>query len=438
MRTVPPGKARGGWLVDTTPLRESPAYARMWFSGVISGIGSNATIVAVGIHMYDLTGSTFAVALVGGFALGPMILVGIFGGAVVDAYDRRRVLVIVSVIAWLSTVGLALIAWMGVRDTSPYYALTTLSAASSTLVGTARFAIHPRLVVRPLLPAAAALSGISAGLQATVGPALAGLLVATVGFAWTYSVDVLLYVVGILGILSLPAIPPARDAPRFGVAAVRSGFRFLLAARNIRMAFLLHMFAMSFGRPQVLFPALGATLLGGGAITVGLLTTAGAVGVLLSSALSRPLGGVRRQGLGIVRATGCAGLAIAALGVLLVALEPVGPPEDGSGDANVPAIVIAALLLCAWGAADNVAGIFRTTMLQTAAPDDVRGRMQGFFTVLLTAGPRLGDVFMGSIATIAALWFPPVLGGLLIVALVAIFARPGTLFRHYDARDPLP
>lgn len=434
MTTVPPGKSRGGWLVDTAPLRESPAYARMWFSGVISGIGSNATIVAVGIHMYDLTHSTFSVALVGGFALGPMVLVGILGGAVVDAFDRRRVLVIVSVIAWLSTVGLAIVAWLGVRDTTPYYALTTLSAASSTLVGTARFAIHPRLVVRPLLPAAAALSGISAGLQATVGPAMAGILVATVGFAWTYSVDVLLYIVGILGIVSLPAIPPARDAPRFGLAAVRSGLQFLLAARNIRMAFLLHMFAMSFGRPQVMFPALGATLLGGGALTVGLLTTAGAVGVLLSSGLSRPLGAVRRQGLGIIRATSCAGLAISGLGILLVTLGP----ENGTGDPNVPAIVLAAVLLCAWGAADNVAGIFRTTMLQTAAPDDVRGRMQGFFTVLLTAGPRLGDVFMGSIATIAALWFPPFLGGLLIVALVALFARPGTSFRHYDTMDPTP
>ncbi|MFJ6003110.1 MFS transporter [Arthrobacter sp. NPDC092385] len=434
MPTVPPGKSRAGWLVDTAPLRESPAYARMWLSGVISGIGSNATIVAVGIHMYDLTQSTFAVALVGAFALGPMILVGIFGGAVVDAFDRRRVLVIVSVIAWLSTVGLAVVAWLGVRDTTPYYALTTLSAASSTLVGTARFAIHPRLVVRPLLPAAAALSGISAGLQATIGPAMAGILVATVGFAWTYSVDVLLYVVGILGIVSLPAIPPARDAPRFGLAAVRSGFQFLLAARNIRMAFFLHMVAMSFGRPQVLFPALGATLLGGGALTVGLLTTAGAVGVLLSSALSRPLGTVRRQGLGIIRATSCAGLAISALGILLVTLAP----GNGTGDPNIPAIALAAVLLCAWGAADNVAGIFRTTMLQTAAPDDVRGRMQGLFTVLLTAGPRLGDVFMGSIATIAALWFPPVLGGLLIVALVALFARPGTSFRHYDTMDPTP
>lgn len=434
MTSVPPDKPRRSWLVDTAPLRESPAYARMWFSGVISGIGSNATVVAVGIHMYDLTQSTLAVALVGAFALGPMVLVGIFGGAVVDAFDRRQVLVIVSVIAWLGTVGLALVAWFGVRDTTPYYVLTTISAASSTLVGTARFAIHPRLVARPLLPAAAALSGISAGLQATIGPALAGILVATIGFAWTYSVDVLLYMVGIVGIVSLPAVPPARDAPRFGLASVHAGLQFLVAARNIRMAFLLHAVTMSFGRPQVLFPALGATLLGGGAVTVGLLTTAGAVGVLLSSALSRPIGAVRRQGLGIVRATRGAGLAIAALGMLLVTLVP----GDRSGDPNVPAITLAAVLLCLGGAADNVAGIFRTTMLQTAAPDDVRGRMQGFFTVLLTAGPRLGDVFMGFIATITALWLPPVLGGLLIVALVVLVARPGTPFRHYDTMDPTP
>lgn len=424
-------------MLDLAPFRESPAYLRMWIGGVASGIGVNLSAVAVGIHIYDLTGSTLAVSLVGGFAFLPMVLMALFGGALVDGADRKLVCIWGSVVAWASAVAIALLAWNDVEQTAWYYLCTTIGSTAGTLVGTARFAIHPRLVPRRLLPAAAALSGISAGLQAAVGPALAGVLVATVGYAWTYSVDVLLYAIGFLGIAMLPAIPPADDAPRVGVRAVVDGARFLLGARSMRVVFVLHLVATVFGRPQVLFPALGATVLGGGAITVGLLTSAGALGVLVSGLVSGPLGTVRRHGVGMAAASAGGGALIFALGLVLFGTMRNTPIANALPAQPLP-IALAAGLLFAWGAADNVAGIFRTTMLQSAAPDAVRGRVQGFFTLILTAGPRLGDVFFGVAASLAALWFPPLLGGLVIIASAALLIRVSPAFRRYDAIAPTP
>ena len=103
---------------------------------------------------------------------------------------------------------------------------------------------------------------------------------------------------------------------------------------------------------------------------------------------------------------------------------------------NPVALVLAAVALAGTGASDEVSAIFRGTMLLTASPDNMRGRLQGVFTVVVTGGPRIGDLYMGILATVVALWFPPVLGGLLIIALIALLLRLQPSFRAYDARTP--
>jgi MFS family permease len=424
------------WFLDLTPLRASPAYARMWIGGVFSGIGSQLTIVAIGIQLYDITGSTTAVAAVGGIALVPMVLVGIFGGPLIDAVDRRTVVIAASIVAWMAVVGIALLSWFEVTSLAPYYALTTVSAATGTLVGTARFAIHPRLVDREHLPAASALSGISAGLQGAVGPALAGILVATVGYAWTYTIDVALFIVGCIGIFTLPRIPPTGSS-RLGLAAVAEGIRFIRSAVNIRTAIAIHLLTLVFARPYALFPAVAAVLIGGGPVTVGILTASAAAGTVLSGAFSGPLGGIRAHGTAIARAASTTALFILLLSFLLIALT-VLPHDNGPHRADPLALTLACIALAGAGAADNVAGIFRTTMLQSAAPDEVRGRMQGLFTLVLTAGPRLGDVFVGVVAAAGALWAPPLLGAAIVLVGVAVLVRNRPLFRSYDALEPVP
>lgn len=429
-----------GHLIDLSPLRESPAFARMWAGNAIAGIGTQMTVVAVGLHIYHLTSSSFAVAMVGAIALLPMIIAGLYGGMLADAFDRRLVALSAAVVAWLATAALATVAWLGVEQLWPFYLLTVVSAVAGTIIGTSRSAMLARLLPARLLPAASALTGVSMGASVTVGPALAGVLVASFGFGWTYTIDVALFTFAFLGLATLPPIKPEGAVHRPGLESVRHGIAFLRQAPNIRMSFIVDIIAMTFGRPHALFPAIGALVIGGGAVTVGVLTAASAVGTLLCSLLSGRLGTVRRHGVAIGWSIAVYGLFVFGFGIVIAIMQLGGFEHETNhiAGANMLALVLAAVMMAGTGAADNVSAIFRTTMLQTAVPDNMRGRLQGIFTVVVTGGPRVGDMYVGALALVAALWVPPVLGGLLIIGLIAMCMRITPTFRSYDALSPTP
>jgi MFS family permease len=437
---TPPKLRRRDHLIDLTPLRHSPAFARLWIGTAIASIGSQMTIVAVGLHVYAITGSTFAVAMVGTIALVPMVVAGIYGGMLADAFDRRRVALIAAIVAWGSIATLASVSWFDTHDLWHLYALTTLNSVAATILGATRSAITPRLLPRELLPAASALHGMGMGAAITVGPALAGILVASFGFAWTYSIDVVLFSAAFLGIMALPAIRPEGELHRPGLESVRHGVAFLKRAPNIRMSFIVDIIAMTFGRPHALFPAIGALLIGGGAVTVGILVAASAVGTLLCSLLSGQLGTVRRHGVAIGWSIAAYGAFVAGFGIVIAVVQFGGfaSETDDIAGANLVALVLAAIMMAGTGAADNVSAIFRSTMLQTAVPDNMRGRLQGIFIVVVTGGPRVGDFYVGVLALFAGLWFPPLLGGILIIALIALCLRLTPSFRAYDALEPTP
>lgn len=457
-------------LVDLTPLRQSPAFARLWIGNSIAQIGSQMTVVAVGLHIYALTGSTLAVSFVALWALGPMILAGLVGGALSDMFDRRIVSLVAALAAWLAISTMATIAFLGVEATWPYYALAAINAAAATIIGTARGAIYPRLLQPQLLPAAAALHGITMGVAVTIGPALAGVLVAAVGVPWTFLADAVLFTAGFLGILSLPPIRPhkevraedgtssgtdssvaassARNPIATAVASIGESLKFLKRAPNVRATFVFDIIAMTLGQPRVVFPAAGALVLGGGAVTVGALTAAYAIGALLSGLFSGPLGSVRRQGRAITLAIAAFGVSTALFGVVLLVTALFAgyspfeqlPAQDGlfALPPVMPALLLACLALAAAGASDNVSSVFRATILQAAVPDSVRGRMQGLFYVVVTGGPRLGDLMAGMLATLLALWAPALLGGIVIVVIMLAMQRAARGFQHYDGRSPQP
>jgi MFS family permease len=435
---VIPAQARRSHFLDLAPLRQSPAFARLWTGTAISNIGAQFTLVAIALQVYDITRSTFAVALVSGFALVPMIVFGLYAGLLNDYFNRRTVLIVSSAVSWAASVALAVLAWLHVDVVWPLYLLAVVGAVTASTSSTTRFAIIPRLVPERLLPAASALGGISFGLALTLGPALAGVLVAATGFGWAYTVDVVLFLFGFLGIVSLPPLNPTGETTKPGWASLKGGVEFLRTAPNIRMSFIVDIVAMTFGRPQVLFPAVGALVIGGGAVTVGVLVASGAVGVLLSSVFSGRLGGIRRHGVAIGLSIAVYGAFVVGLGTVFAVLSTGAFGQVGSAfrDANFAALVIAAVMSAGMGAADNVSSIFRMTMLQSAAPDDMRGRLQGVFTVVVTGGPRLGEVFMGGLAALTSLWFPPLLGGALIIVLIAVLLRVQRGFREYDAHNP--
>ena len=311
----------GSVLLDLRPLRTSPAFARLWTGTTLAGLGGQLTIVAVMLHVFDLTQSTFAVSMIAVAGLLPMVAAGLYGGMLADAFDRRLVALLAATVTFASTAILAVLAWTHAESVWSLYALSIVNSASNSIVLATRSAIVPRLLPREMLPAAAALQGITVGVMTMAGPALAGVLVATVGYSWTYTVDVILMTSLFLGLWTLPRIRPEGNIVRPGLESLRDGAAFLRRAANIRLQYILDIVAMTFGQPLTLFPAIGAVLLGGGAITTGVLTAAFAIGAFLSSLFSGPIGRFRRHGIGIERAILDYGAAIGAFGLLLGAAD---------------------------------------------------------------------------------------------------------------------
>ena len=429
------GGARGS-LIDLRPFRASGAFTRMWIGSTLAGLGGQLTIVTVMLHVFELTASTFAVSMVAVAGLVPMILAGLYGGMLADAFDRRKVALIAAIITFASTVLLAALTWGQLETIWWLYALSMINSAANSVGMATRTAIVPRLIPRDLLAAASALNGITIGVMVMVGPALAGVLVALTGYGWTYTIDVVLMLAMFLGLWTLPALRPEGDIVRPGLESLVDGWRFLTRAANIRMQYLVDIVAMTFGQPLALFPALGAVLLGGGAVTTGALTAAVAAGTFLSSLFSGRIVRYRWHGRGIERAVQAYGAAILLFGVVL--LIAVWSPAADETHANIALIIAACAALALSGAADNISAIYRNTMMQASVPDAIRGRLQGIFIIVVAGGPRLGALYAGTLATLTVLWFPPLLGGLIVIALVGVLVRLTPSFRAYDAEDPVP
>lgn len=428
--------ARRGHLIDLSPLRSSPAFARMWIGSTLAGIGGQLTIVTVMLHVFALTQNTFAVSMIAVAGLVPMILAGLYGGMLADAFDRRRVALIAATITFASTALLAALTWTGMETIWWLYVLSMINSAANSVGMATRTAIVPRLIPRDKLAAASALNGVAFGLTVMAGPALAGLLVALTGYGWTYTIDVVLMLSMFLGLWTLPSLRPQGAVVRPGLESLVDGWRFLRKAGNIRMQYIIDIIAMTFGQPLVLFPALGTVLLGGGALTTGILTAAVAVGTFASSLFSGRVVQYRWHGRGIARAVQAYGASILLFGLVLLIGAFSAPASETAP--HVALIVAACVALALSGASDNVSSIYRNTMMQAAVPDAMRGRLQGLFIVVVAGGPRVGALYAGTLATLTTLWFPPLLGGVLVIALVAMLARRSRRFHDYDAENPEP
>ncbi len=426
-------------LLDLTPLRASPEYRRLYIGFTLAGVGGQLTVVAVGLQVYGLTRSSFSVGLVGLFALVPIVVMGLYGGALIDAHDRRAVALVASVVMWISGILTALQSWLGNTSPMVLYLLVALNSAAFAVVSPARSAIYPRLLERHLLPAANALTVFAFNVALTVGPLLAGFLVAWRGYTWAYAVDVVLFTSALWGLFRLPPIPPGphpelqRTGRRLGLqglASVLDGLRFLGTRPNVRMTFLADFCAMILAMPRALFPAVAALAFGGGAMTVGLMASAIAVGSIVAMIFSGRLGHVRRQGLAVVVCVALWGASISGFGLA------VG--SAGTLLTTSTALLVGALFLAGAGAADSVSAVFRTTILQAATPDHLRGRLQGVFIVVVAGGPRLGDLVSGSVATASSEAFAAVAGGIACVLAVAALTAWQKGFLRYDALDPTP
>ncbi len=421
-------------LPDLTPLRESPAYRAVYAGFTLSNIGSQMAVVAIGLQVYDITGSTASVGLVGLFALVPLVILGLYGGSLSDHHDRRLVALAATLVAWGTSLVAAAQAWLGNTSVLVLYAIVAVWSGAFAVASPARTSIYPRILPMAQLPAANALSVFAMNTSMTVGPLLAGLLIDTGGYKAAYTVDTALTLAAVLGLLRLGPIPPDHgehgSVRRAGLRSVVDGFRFLGTAPNVRMTFVADIAAMVLAQPRVLFPAAGAVILGGGARTVGALYAATAVGGILAMLFSGRLGAVRRQGAAILVSIVGWGVGIVGLGIALLGAGGVLTHDQ--------AVVGALVAMGVAGAADSVSAVFRTTILQSAAPDRMRGRLQGVFIVVVAGGPRLGELLGGAVAERIGEGWTAVVGGIACIVAIGVLALRHPGFVRYDARHPTP
>ena len=424
-------------FLDVSLLRTHPPYRRLLIGLGVSNIGTQLTVMAVGLQVYGITHSTLSVGILGLCALVPLILLGLYGGALVDAYDRRRVALGSAIGLWLVTILLAVQAWLHLDSVTVLYALVAVQSAGFAINNPARSAIIPRLVEAERLPAANVLQTIEMNIAFTGGPLLGAVLVATWGYGAAYTVDALLFSAALWALWRLPDLPPlvtdGEQSSMRGLSSVLEGLRYLSTRPNVRMTFVVDLIAMIFAMPRVLFPAVGVVYLGGGATTTGLLTAAFATGAVLAGVFSGGLIHVRRQARVIVIAIGCFGLSIAAFGAVLVGTGGRTPTQ-----VIMISLVLAMIFLALAGGSDSISAVFRQTILQSATPDHLRGRLQGVFIVVVAGGPRLGDLVLGGESHWIGEAWTAVIGGLTCVVLLTLVVALQRRFLDYDARNPQP
>jgi MFS family permease len=421
-------------LIDTTPLRVSAPFRRLWSGLAVANIGGQLTVVAVGLQVYAITRSTFQVGVLGIAALGPLVVFGLYGGSIVDHYDRRKVALVASLVSWCATLGLLAQSLAHNRNVWLLFLLVAIQSGAGAVNSPARSAIYPRLLEPQLMPAANALQTLAFNIALTGGPLLGAVLVATAGYPWAYGLDAALFTFALVALWRLPSIPPEGSiTSTAGLHSVLEGLRYLGTRPNVRNTFVVDLIAMITALPRVIFPAVGVLYLGGGATTTGALTAAIAVGGILAGVFSGGLTRLRWQGQVIVWAITGWGLAVLVFGLVLVATGPTSP-------AHVlwPALAVALLVLAVAGASDTVSAVFRQTILQTAAPDEMRGRLQGVFTVVVVGGPRLGDIWVGTLSSHVGEAWAVVIGGAMCVTLLWLVVRSQRGFWRYDALDPQP
>ncbi|MET8979586.1 MFS transporter [Streptomyces sp. NPDC004539] len=413
-----PAPVRKGWrrwAMDTRPLRR-PAYRRLWTSTIVTAVGSQLTAVAVPKQVYDITGSSAWVGYASLAGLVPMVVFALWGGAVADAMDRRKLLLITNSGIAVTSLLFWVQAFSGLDNVGVLMVLLAVQQAFFGLNSPARNASIARLVPPEELAAANALGSTVMQTGLVAGPLLAGALIPVVGLPELYLIDAVALCVTVWAVHRLPSLPPLDGGGRrrAGVREIVEGFRYISRHKVLLLSFLADVIAMVFGMPRALFPQMAAETYAsyGEGLALGLLFAAIPVGAVLGGLFSGTFSRIRRHGVMVIGAVVAWGAAIALVGVSLNLWFSV------------------AFLIVA-GVADMVSMVFRGAILLSAATDEMRGRMQGVFTVVVAGGPRLADVLHG---TAGAAFGPRAAvtgGGVLVVVVMLGIAAALPALRRY-------
>lgn len=415
-----PERARGlrGWArrqgADTRPLR-IPPFRRLLIGQGTAFIGAMLTQVAVPVQVYAISHSSLLVGMVGLVGLVPIVVFGLYGGAIADAMDRRVLYLVSSVLTWVVTMALLAQTLAGLDSVPVILVLVAVQSAAFAVSSSARGAIIPRIVEAELVPSANTLNFTVSNVGQVIGPLIAGVLVGlTHGFAYAYAIDAVLFTAALYSALRLPPIPPTGDLAKPGLRSVFDGLAFIAKQPVLIMSFGVDIVAMVLAMPRSLYPEVAAERFHG---VVGPLYAAIAIGAVVAGVSGGWISRVRRQGVALTFAIVGWGAAVALSGL-------------------AHSLVIAVALLAVAGAADLVSAIFRQTILQTYAPDEMRGRMQGVFIAVVAGGPRLGDLRAGVSASVTSATVSWVGGGIVCIAVVLVAGLSVRSFWRYDGHAP--
>ena len=417
-----------GFLADTRPLQQT-AFRRLWVANIVTVICAQLTVVAVPAQIYSLTNSSAWVGLTGLFGLIPLVVFGLWGGALADHFDRRTVLIVTT----FGLIGTSALFWLlALQPNTDVWLVLIVYALQQACVAVnqpTRTAVLPALLPNQQLPAANSLNMTVMSAGAIAGPLVGGALIPVFGFPLLYLIDTLCLFATLWAVLTLPRLPPAgerRGTP--GLRSVLDGLRYLLGHPILLTSFLVDGIAMVFGMPRALFPQVAHESFGGpteGGLAFALLFAAMPAGAVLGGVLSGWVSRVDRQGLAVVWSVVAWGVAITVTGVAVW--------NAASAPMAMLALAIAALAF--GGAADMASAAFRQSMLLVAADDNVRGRLQGVFIVVVAGGPRIADVLHGWAAEAVGTAVTTAGGGLLVIVGVIIAALVLPAFGRYRLSD---
>jgi MFS family permease len=386
---------------------------------VVSGIGNQITRIALPFQVFVLTGSTLAIGVLSLFQLIPILVFALGAGSLADVVDRRRLLMVSQTGLAACSLALLLLALNGSPPVVLLFVIAAVAAGLSAVDQPTRASSIPRLVPPERLQAAIALNQLNWQTASIVGPAIGGLLIATVGLPGAYAADIVTFVASIGALLAIRPLPPVGAATRPGPAAITEGLRYVRQRRVIMSTFVIDLNAMIFGMPTALFPVLALDVFKTGPAGFGLLAAAPAVGAFFGALLSGWVSGVRRTGRAIQLAVLAWGLAITAFGLVTFSFP------------------LALLFLAAAGAADVFSAVFRSTLVQLETPDELRGRVMSIHTLVVSSGPRLGDIEASLVAALVNPQFAVVSGGVACVLGVWIVARRFPELAHHVIRRHL-
>jgi len=416
-------------LADTRPL-QNPHFRRLWTANIVTVVGAQLTVVAVPAQIYAVTGSSAYVGLTGVFGLVPLVVFGLWGGALADHFDRRSILRVTTI----GLIATSVLFWAqaAAGNTNVWFllGLFAVQQAFFAVNQPTRSAVLPRILDLEILPAANSLNMTVMQAGAIGGPLIAGVLIPFTGFSWLYLIDSICLLATLWAVIRLPRLPIEGVTGTPGLRSVIEGVVYLRTQPVLMMSFLVDIIAMVFGMPRALFPEIAhESFLGpeAGGLAFALLFAGIPIGAVVGGVFSGWVSRVDAQGRAVLWCIVVWGLSMVGFGAAVFG-------ADALPGHTVVWLAVALVMLIIGGAADMASAAFRTSMLQSAAADSVRGRLQGIFIVVVAGGPRIADTAHGAAAALVGTAAAAAGGGVLVVVLTVVAALAVPTFVRYRIR----